>query len=102
MSNQSCIPPLKFEFRKWDILPKVEGFRAIPKDPATSVNPLYRTTASAYGKVSEKVFVLTEEQILFINSSNVSISHFQAYNTFVSSKEHILRNLLLVEFQPFV
>ena len=45
-------------FRKWDVLPKVEGVKAIPKDPAKADHSLYKTSNSTYGKV--KLFYFTK------------------------------------------
>ena len=40
------------KFRKWDVLPKVEGVKAIPTDEKSQRHILYQTTSQAYGQVS--------------------------------------------------
>ena len=45
------------KLRKWDVLPKVEGVKAIPTDEKSKRHILYQTTSQAYGQVSFTIFV---------------------------------------------
>ena len=41
-----------YPYSKTNILPKVEGFKAVPRDPESKAHILYQTTSQAYGQVS--------------------------------------------------
>ena len=40
-----------YPYSKTNILPKVEGFKAVPRDPESKAHILYQTTSQAYGQV---------------------------------------------------
>ena len=44
-----------YPYNKVNILPKVEGFRAVPRDPESKAHILYQTTSQAYGQVALEV-----------------------------------------------
>ena len=40
-----------YPYNKVNILPRVEGFKAIPRNPESKAHILYQTTSQAYGQV---------------------------------------------------
>lgn len=56
------------KFRKYDVLPKVEGIASIPKDQKKPANPLYRTSNGSYGAVSKEKHLIQLKHIHFVQS----------------------------------
>merc|ERR1711990_662952 len=51
-----------YPYRKWDILPKVEGVKAIPTDEKSKHHILYQTSSQAYGQIAATKFELPVER----------------------------------------
>ncbi|CBY21629.1 unnamed protein product [Oikopleura dioica] len=45
-----------YPYRKFDVIPKVEGIASIPKDQKKPANPLYRTSNGTYGGIPMSKF----------------------------------------------
>ena len=55
-----------YPYSKTNIVPKVEGFKAVPRDPESKAHILYQTTSQAYGQV--KLINYTELLVSVLHS----------------------------------
>merc|ERR1712002_1191111 len=67
MGNRENMTETQFEsqnypYRKWDVLPKVEGVKAIPTNEKSKSHILYQTTSSQYGKLPATKFEFPVER----------------------------------------
>merc|ERR1712062_378709 len=53
---------VNYPYRKWDILPKVEGVKAIPTDGKSKNHILYQTTSQSYGQIAATKLELPVER----------------------------------------